>query len=177
MQVFFITGSDNKFREAKAIIPQLMRLSIDLPEIQSLDSREIIKAKLETAFQHNDGPFVVEDTSLTFNCLGQLPGPLIKWFIESLGLEKLYGLAEKHNNFKAIARTLIGYAENRDKITFFEGFTAGTIVKPRGFSGFGFDPIFVPEGYSKTMAELNPDEKNEISSRRRAFEQLAALIQ
>ena len=84
MSLYFITGSKGKFAEVQLIIPNLKQLNIDLPEIQELDPKKIIEAKLQSAFEHRSGEFIVEDTSLYLDCLNGLPGPLIKWFIKTI---------------------------------------------------------------------------------------------
>ena len=62
---------------------------IDLTEIQSVDPKEIIEHKLNEAKKHMKGNLVVEDTSLYFEALNGLPGPLIKWFLKTVGNEGL----------------------------------------------------------------------------------------
>ena len=159
MELYFITGNKNKFAEVKAIIPNVKRLDIDLPEIQEIDAKEIIKAKLLEALNHKKAEFIVEDTSLYFDCLNGLPGPLIKWFLKIIGNDGLFNIVEKLGNNKAEAKTIIGYAKNPDEIYYFEGSIKGRIVSPAGKSGFGWDPIFQPEGFSKNFAELIQKEK------------------
>ena len=85
MNLYFITGNKNKFEEVKSILPNTEQLDIDLPEIQDIDAKIIIRAKLLAALKHKDGEFIVEDTSLYLDCLGGLPGPLIKWFMKNMG--------------------------------------------------------------------------------------------
>lgn len=170
MPIYFITGNKNKFAEAKEIIPSLRQLAIDLPEIQEIDAKKIIQAKLEEALKHKSGEFIVEDTSLYLDCLNGLPGPLIKWFLQTIGSKGIFELAKKYNNFQAGAQTCIGYAKNKNSIRFFTGEIKGTIVKPELKSNFGWDPIFMPTGFNKTFAEMKIEEKNKISHRRIAFE-------
>lgn len=176
MALYFITGNKNKFAEVSAILPNVEQLDIDLPEIQDIDAKEIIKAKLLEALNYKQAEFIVEDTSLYFDCLKGLPGPLIKWFIKTIGNDGLFDIVEKFGNNKAEAKTIIGYAKNPDEIYYFEGSVKGTIVSPIGKSGFGWDPIFQPEGYSKSFAELSQEEKNEISMRRIALNKLKEFI-
>lgn len=171
--IYFITGSENKFNEAKAIMPALERVDIDLPEIQEIDAHSIITAKLEAAFEHHSGPFVVEDTSLYLQSLNGLPGPLIKWFMKTIGNDGLVKIAASLGSDRATAKTIIGYASARGESVFFEGAVEGRIVPVRGSEGFGWDPIFLPDGYDHTFAEMTPEEKNGLSMRRAAFEQLA----
>ncbi len=170
--LYFITGNKNKLAEIQAIIPGVEQLDIDLPEIQEIDAHAIIKAKLLEALNHHPGEFMVEDTSLYLDCLNGLPGPLIKWFIKSIGLEGLYNLTEKLGDNKAQAKTLIGYAKSREELYFFEGIINGTIVKPDGPTTFGWDPIFKPNGHSQTFAMMDQAEKNSLSMRAMAAHQL-----
>jgi non-canonical purine NTP pyrophosphatase (RdgB/HAM1 family) len=174
--LYFITGNKNKFSEVKAILSEVEQLDIDLPEIQDMDAQAIIRAKLQEAFNHAQGEFIVEDTSLYLDAMNGLPGPLIKWFLKAIGIEGLAGLAEKLGNKKAIAKTIIGYAKNRDEIQFFEGTVHGTIVMPQGETGFGWDPIFLPDGHEKTFAEMSREEKNELSMRRMAVNKLKKYL-
>ena len=177
MNIYFITANKNKFNEAKEIIPELEQLDIDLPEIQEIDSRKIIEAKLIEALKRQEGGFIVEDTSLSLDCLNGLPGPLIKWFLKTIGNDGLWKIAERAGNLKAEAKTTIGYAKSPTDIHYFEGKIRGEITAPRGTVNFGWDPIFQPEGYSKTFAEMNREEKNEISMRRLAFEELREYLE
>ena len=96
--IYFVTGNKNKFEEAKGVLPELEQLDLDLPEIQEIDATMIVKAKLEEAFKHHDGPFIVEDTSLYIDGLKGLPGPLIKWFLKTVGIQGLHHLAEHSGN-------------------------------------------------------------------------------
>ena len=171
MSLYFITGNKGKLAEVQSILGDVEALDIDLPEIQSLDAHEIIQAKLEEAQKHQKGEFIVEDTSLYFEALNGLPGPLIKWFMKTIGNDGLYKIAESFGNFNAEAKTMIGYSDAEGKIEFFEGNIKGTIVPPRG-EGFGWDPIFQPEGYDKTFGELSVEEKNSFSMRKVAMEKL-----
>lgn len=172
----FITGNKNKFEEVKAVLPDIEQLDIDLPEIQETDARAIIKAKLQEALNHQKGEFIVEDTSLYLECLNGLPGPLIKWFLKSMGNNGLATLVEKMGNDKAEARTIIGYAKNHEEIYFFEGAVKGRIVALRGDTHFGWDPIFLPDGYEKTFAEMGTEEKNKISMRKMAASKLKEFL-
>lgn len=174
--LYFITGSKNKFAEAKAILGDMEQLDIDLPEIQDIDSKNIINAKLFEALKHEKGGLVVEDTSLSFSCLNGLPGPLIKWFLKTIGNDGLFQLVEKSGNDIAEAKTIIGYARSEKEIYFFEGSISGRIVAPRGETNFGWDPIFLPNGFSQTFAEMSREEKNKISMRRLSLNKLKDFL-
>ncbi len=176
MTLYFLTGSKNKFEEVKSVLPTVEQLDIDLPEIQEVNAREIIKAKLLEAISHKKAEFIVEDTSLYFDCLNGLPGPLIKWFMKTIGNKGLFNIVEKLENTKAEAKTIIAYAKNPEEIYYFEGLIKGKIVSPKGKSGFGWDPIFQPKGYSKSFAELTQEEKNDMSMRRIALNKLKEFM-
>ncbi len=172
MTLYFITGNKDKFKEVKDILGDVAQIKIDLPEIQDIDARKIIREKLMAAFEHHSGEFIVEDTSLYLDCLKGLPGPLIKWFMETIGNEGLAEIAEKLGNNKAKARTIIGYAKSKKEIEFFEGSVSGKIFSPRGSSGFGWDRIFSPDGHDRTFSEMSSQEKNKMSMRRIALNKL-----
>jgi inosine triphosphate pyrophosphatase len=177
MSLYFITGNQGKLSEAKAVIPNIAGLDIDLPEIQGVDAHKIIEAKLKAAFEHQSGEFVVEDTSLYYEGLNGLPGPLVKWFLETVGADGLYKFAKGFNAYKATAKTIVGYAKDPYNIQFFEGNIEGQVVEPRGEQGFGFDPVFQPDGYNQTFAEMGQDEKNKISMRKTAFVKLKDYLE
>lgn len=172
MATTFITGSAQKFREVEAVWPGIIRREVDLPEIQSLDPEEIIRHKLEAARQLGVVPCLVEDTSLTIADWNGLPGPLIKWFIASLGVAGLAQLALAGGGpVAAEARTVVGAIDAGGAPRFASGTVSGTIVSPRG-EGFGWDAIFEPTGSTKTFGEMSPAEKAIHSMRVRAIEAL-----
>lgn len=174
-ELYFVTGNENKFKEASDIIPKLIQKDIDLPEIQSLDIYEITRYKLEKAFSEVGKPVVVEDQSIIFDGLKGLPGPLIKWFLKSIGNEGLVRISETFSSQFAEALVLVGYFDG-DKIKFFEGKQKGKIVTSRGENGFGWDSIFLPDGSDKTFGEMTFKEKNAISSRKVAFSKLKEFL-
>jgi len=166
MTLYFITGNKNKFAEAsKELEPiKIEQKEIDLAEIQSLDSKEVIEHKLKEASKHFSGEFIVEDVSFSLECLNGFPGPLIKWLLKSNGRKGIYELCKAKGNYAAEAKATIGYSDG-EKIIFFEGIVKGKIVEPRVDSDFGWDPIFLPKGFNKTFAEMTAEEKNKISHR------------
>lgn len=172
MRIIFVTGNKGKFEEAKLVIPDLEQQDIDLVEIQSIDSKGIISHKLEEAKKVLQGNLVVEDNSLFLDCLGGLPGPLIKWFLKTIGNDGLFKIAESFGNMAAKASVVIGLGKEDGSTEYFEGSIDGEIVKARGENGFGWDPIFQPKGWSKTFGEMTIEEKNEISMRKIAFQKL-----
>jgi non-canonical purine NTP pyrophosphatase (RdgB/HAM1 family) len=169
--LYFVTGNNGKFREAKALLPTLERVEIDLPEEQTLDPQLVIGKKLEVARTLHDGPLIVEDTSLYLTGLNGFPGPLIKWMLQAVGNNGVYELCQKIQNKHAVAKTVIGYFDGQD-VLFFEGEVEGRIVSPSGIDGFGWDEIFQPDGLNETFAEMGDEFKPEFSMRTRAFQKL-----
>ena len=133
----------------------------------------IIKAKLQAAEAHAKGEYIVEDTSLYFECFeNKLPGPFIKWFLDVLKPEGLAHMAEKMGNSKCTARTIVGYIDAAGEVKFFEGIQKGLIVPPRGEKDFGWGPIFQPENDTRTFAEMDRAEKFQKSMRAVAIAKL-----
>jgi inosine triphosphate pyrophosphatase len=167
MALKFITGNKNKFEEIHSVLGVPMeQVSIDLPEIQSLDAREVIRQKLLAAEVREKGEYIVEDTSLYLSCLNyQLPGPFIKWFEKGITNDGIVRLAEKLGDDKARAAVLIGHIDIDGNVSFFEGVLEGKIVPARGGKDFGWGPIFQPEDSEKTFGEMERDEKHAISMR------------
>lgn len=179
MTLYFATGNKNKFSEVKSMLGniELEMLEIYLPEIQEVDLEEVVKAKLSETLKHCRGPVIVEDTGLYLECLSGLPGPLIKWFEERMGLQGIYDMCKKLGEDAAVARTIIGYAESQNKIFFFEGKIKGKIVPPRKGKGFGWDAIFIPEGHDKAFSEMSSEEKNSVSMRWKALSALKEFLE
>ena len=177
MVLCFVTGNVKKFTEAKMVFPELKQLDIDLPEIQSLDPQEIVSCKLQAAskkFPHKK--IIVEDTSLVFHAWNGLPGPLIKWYLQTVGGIGICKMLEWFANKKASAICTIGYAYG-DIIEFFQGVTTGNVVEPSTESDFGRDALFQPDGYEKTYAHMSKEEKNTVSHRGKALQLLQDYIQ
>jgi non-canonical purine NTP pyrophosphatase (RdgB/HAM1 family) len=141
MAIKFITGNINKFKEVQEVLPDLEQFVADLPEIQDIDAHKIIRAKLKEAFNHYDGEFIVEDTSLYLDSLIGLPGPFVKWFLQTVGEKGIYDIARSMGNVNATARVLIGYAKSFEEIYFFESELKGEVVPPAGNLDFGWGPF------------------------------------
>ena len=155
---------------------EVVAVSLELPELQG-EPEDIAKEKCRLAAQKVDGPVMVEDTSLCFNAMGGLPGPYIKWFLQKLKPEGLSKMLDGFEDKTGYAQCIFAYAPDAssDPIVFV-GKTPGTIVPPRGSQDFGWDPVFQPDGFDETYAELNKDIKNTISHRYRALDKLREFL-
>ena len=174
----FLTGNKNKFFEVQHLLGDLVeQIDIDLPEIQEVDAKKVIEAKLKEAFKHHPGPFIVEDVFLYMECINGLPGPLIKWFLETIGNEGLANLAQKLGNDKGSVACVIGYAADAKAIEFFEHRIYGQIVQPRGKGGFGWNPIFQAADSDQTYAEFQEMTPGASPLRKEAYGKLKRFLE
>lgn len=173
----FVTGNAKKLEEVRAILGnnfplKLINNALDLPELQG-EIDEVSIKKCQEAARTLKTPVLVEDTSLCFNALKGLPGPYIKWFLEKLKPEGLVKLLTGWEDKSAEAICTFAYCSGDcEDVILFQGITKGTVVYPRGPRDFGWDPIFQPDGYDKTYAELPKEVKNSISHRYKALDKL-----
>ncbi len=169
-QIYLVTGNPNKLKEWRAVLPSdimIDSVDIDLVEIQSAESEEIITDKVKRAYEAVGKPVVVEDVEAGLEKLNGLPGPFIKFFLKKLGHDALYQLAGGEGE-KATITCSIAYYDGETLLTV-RGDVNGTIVAPRGDDGFGFDVTFVPDGELQTYAEMDEDKKNSLSHRYKAI--------
>ena len=172
----FITGNQDKADYlSKYLGHHVDHIKIDLDEIQSLDLRAVVRHKMLQAYAKVDRPVLVEDVALEFTALGRLPGTLIKWFLEELSFEELCRLVDGKDR-SATARCVFGYYDGAEEY-YFEGSLRGCIPeKPTGTGGFGWDPIFIPEGYSVTRAELSGEDDKLTYLKIKPFEQVKDFL-
>mgnify|MGYP001588136896 CR=1 FL=1 len=158
-EVTFITGNQNKADYLAWYLGfPVKHQKLDLDEIQSLDLNRIVEHKVRQAYEQIHLPVLVEDVSLEFEALSGLPGPFIRFFIEKVPLETICSVVNGKTR-KATARCVFGYYDGND-LKLFESKLDGTIAEtPAGENGYGWDKIFIPEGYKITRAEL--DEKDD----------------
>lgn len=175
----FVTGNPDKAIEVQELLPGIRIIDVDMPEIQEVDSKAIITAKVKTAFEYySDGPIIVDDTGFYMDCLGgKLPGPLVKWFLKSITNVGLVTMAQKMGNMRAKAMTVIGYATSPTNIVFFEGKMLGTITMPDdGPKGPGWSSILIPDGYNQIYFTMDVSAKNAMSMRSQAIKKLKAFL-
>lgn len=171
----FVSGNPRKLEELLTIVGsnfplEIISKSVELPELQG-EPQDVAKEKCIMATKQIKGPLIIEDTCLCFNALKGLPGPYIKWFLQKLGHQGLNNLLAAYEDKSAYALCTIAYhsGEDNSDVILFEGKTMGKIVPARGPNYFGWDPIFQPDGYEQTYAEMDKTVKNSISHRRKAI--------
>lgn len=172
MKALFVTSNEHKVREVSAILGiELERANLDIAEIQGLDVGEVAAAKARTArgaLESPDTPVIVEDAGLAVEAWDGFPGALTKWLMGSVGPEGISRMLSAYADRSARAVCAVAVADG-ESVEVFRGEVHGIIAsQPRGEHGFGFDPIFIPEGQNLTYAELG-EEKHEDSHRARAF--------
>ena len=158
MKLTFVTGNKNKVEFANKFSGlELEHMRLDLPEIQSLDINTVSSHKAYTAFDIAKVPVLIEDSSLELHALGKLPGTLIRFFVDELGLDGICRLIDGKSR-RAVVKTVLGY-RNATRMHLFEGILHGTIADtPRGQNGWDWDKIFIPDGFDKTRAEMTDEE-------------------
>mgnify|MGYP001597942491 CR=1 FL=1 len=176
-KLIFITGNAGKAKYLSDYFHlPVDHVKLDLDEIQSLDLKKIVEDKAKRAYTIVNTPVLVEDVSLSFSALHGLPGPLIKWFYETLGNEGLAKILNPYPDRTATAEVCFALCDENGVHTFCSSKEGPISKEPRGEAGFGWDPIFTPNGYTKTWAEMVDDEKHETSMRKLALEKLKYFL-
>ena len=178
MTIIFATQSANKLEEAERILgTSIENYDIDLPEIQAVDVEDVVIYKAKYAYAVIKKPVMVEDTGLFIDALNGLPGALIKWFVERMGVDGICRMMRSFDDRSAVARTIIATYDGSHAPRVFRGEISGQIAnRPRGSQGFGWDAVFIPKGASRTFAEMEPEEKDAFSMRRLALEKMKATL-
>ena len=187
-KLVFATGNAHKLEEVKAILGSTFTIAgltdigcvEDIPETgNTLKANALLKAKY--VYEKYGVNCFADDTGLEIDSLNGEPGVLSaryagegKSSVDNMNkvLQNLTGVSGRTARFCTVIALIINGKE-----LFFEGIVSGYITeKPRGKGGFGYDPIFVPEGYLTTFGQLNADEKNKISHRAIAINKLAEYL-
>lgn len=184
----FATNNAHKLEEVTAILGDKIELlsmkdihcHADIPETaDTLEGNALLKARY--IFENYNMDCFADDTGLEVEALNGAPGVYSARYAgpghdSEANMDKLLHEMENKKNRKARFRTVIALILN-GKEYLFEGIVNGTIInEKRGESGFGYDPIFVPDTYSQTFAEMGNDIKNQISHRAEAVKKLTAFL-
>lgn len=195
MKIAFATNNSHKLEEVRNILgPSFEVVSLadigchaDIPETgTTLEENAMIKA--EYVFSHYNISVFADDTGLEVEALGGEPGVYSARYAGGEGhdseanMRKLLHSMEGKENRKAHFRTVIAFILKKEDGSepergSMDGIVEGVITKEkRGDSGFGYDPIFLPDGYEETFAEMPAEVKNKISHRARAVEKFARFL-
>lgn len=173
-KILFATTNQGKLDEAKrALEVEVEGLGLEIEEVQSLDTEKVAVAKAKAYFAEVKKPLFVEDVALAFEVWNGLPGTYINDFWKAWGNSGLIARMSSETNRKATAKTTLAYADEQGEIHVFEGIMEGKIAtEERGDNGFGWDPIFIPDGFEKTLAEMSAEEKDSVSMRAKALAEM-----
>lgn len=187
-QIVFATNNKNKLREIREIMNDLFEvLSLDdigcheeiVEDAETIEGNAKIKADFVTNKYHVD--CFADDTGLEVEALNGAPGVYSARYAGEHcsyqdNVNKMLNAMKGKTNRKAAFRTVIALNLDGKSYTF-EGRCDGQIVESqRGTDGFGYDPIFMPDGFNQTFAEMSHEEKNAISHRGRATKKLIAFL-
>lgn len=200
MKIVFATNNQHKLQEIRDILGSELEIvslkdigcDVDIPETgNTLEENAMQKAQY--VYDHYNLSCFADDTGLEVEALNGEPGVHSARYAEGTdhdseaNMAKLLRNLEGKDNRKARFRTVIALIQKQDvcpcgctsikKVNRFEGIVDGSIATEKhGTAGFGYDPIFVPEGYNKSFAELGESIKNGISHRARAVAKLAEYL-
>lgn len=176
-EIYFITGNQSKFNEAKSILQGscviLMQKDIALAEPQSLDQEQVVIEKARQAFEKLQKPVIVDDTGIYFEEYENFPGTYTKLLFKTLGFKGIERLLNSGSR-NAYFRTLICY-KDAGMTKVFEGIWKGKIIQEvsKNFiPDWQYDSIFVPDGSGRPLAEMPMEERAAKSHRKQAFDKL-----
>ena len=176
-----MTTNRGKYDEISRMIHMRGHLAEQLPtpypEMQSESLEMVVIQGLYWLMKHYDRPVLVDDSGLFIDALRGFPGVYSAHAYKSFGCDGILRLMEKEEDKRARFECVLGFMDRGKDPVLFKGISVGSIyTEERGEKGFGFDPIFVPEGHSETFAEMAMDQKNEMSHRGRAFEKFFEFL-
>lgn len=188
-KLVFATNNRHKLEEVSAMtggtvkIVSLAEIGChdDIPETADTFQGNALQ-KAAYVYEHFGLPCFADDSGLEVDCLGGIPGVLSARYAGEHGnseanIAKLLDAMKVSENRKADFKTVVALILPDGKTEFFEGRVDGVItMEKRGEGGFGYDPIFIPDGYDKTFAELGENIKNKISHRAKAIAALCEYL-
>jgi XTP/dITP diphosphohydrolase len=183
-EIHILTGNQGKIREIrKWLVPigiEVKTAEGDFIEAQVDSLEEVIMIGMEgfTAGKNIEIPIIKDDSGLFIEALDGFPGVYSAYVQRTLGNEGILRLMESQEDRNAVFKTVIGLYLPSRGTTLFTGICKGSISDNlRGGNGFGFDPIFIPEGENRTFAEMTIDDKNSMSHRIKAVKRLVSFLE
>jgi XTP/dITP diphosphohydrolase len=181
LEIVMATSNEHKLEEANYVLREfgIVLVGRDLKgdEIQSIDTALVAKSSLEAALLKSTSALVVEDTGLFIGSLNGFPGTYASPTFNTIGTKGILKLLSGITDRSAYFDAAVAYGVPPDKVWVFTGRVHGRIsAKEAGGGGFGFDPIFIPEGFNRTFAEMSLEEKSAVSHRALAFRRLGAWL-
>ena len=188
MKIIFATNNKHKLKEVQAVLgdgyrlvtPSELGITEEIPEDRpTIEGNASQKSRY--LYERTGDDCFADDTGLEVEALGGAPGVHSARYATDghdfaannrLLLRNLEGVANRRARFRTVISLILGGEER-----LFEGIVEGRITdRETGHEGFGFDPLFVPDGYDRTFAEMTTEEKNAVSHRARAVRKLADYL-
>ena len=162
-ELFFASSNEHKFQEAERILANLgMQINLfktTLEEIQSNNLNDIAEKKAINAYDLIQKPVIIEDDGLFINTLNGFPGPYSSYVYDTIGNKGIMSLLENSEIRDAKFVSIIAYCDNNYDVKLFESSIPGKISSIIEKGGWGYDPIFIPDGESKTYANVSDKDK------------------
>ena len=177
--IYFATSNMHKFEEVRLVLGEygigVVKLNVKGLEIQADDLEAIARTAVTNLIKTHSFHTLVEDAGLFIKALNGFPGPYSSYVLRTIGNEGVLKLMQNVIDRRAEFKSAVAFCAPNIKPICFQGVVEGSLsLDARGTHGFGFDPIFVPsEGYGRTFAEMEMEEKNKISHRIRAIRAFA----
>ena len=162
-ELFFASSNEHKFQEAERILANLgMQINLfktTLEEIQSNNLNDIAEKKAINAYDLIQKPVIIEDDGLFINTLDGFPGPYSSYVYDTIGNKGIMNLLENSQVRDAKFVSIIAYCDSDCDVKLFESSIPGKISSIIEKGGWGYDPIFIPDGESKTYANVSDKDK------------------
>ena len=162
-ELFFASSNENKFQEAERILSnlgvQINLFKTTLEEIQSNNLDDIAEQKAINAYELIQKPVIIEDDGLFINSLNGFPGPYSSYAYDTIGNKGIMDLLENSKVRDAKFVSIIAYCDSDCDVKLFESSIPGKISSIIEKGGWGYDPIFIPDGESKTYANVSDKDK------------------
>lgn len=179
MKIRFLSGNEHKITEVRKILEpigaEIIPVEWKIEELQTEDVYRLVRDKVNKAFDRIGRPLFVEHTGLYLDGLNGLPAGLTQIFWDKLEADSFATLVQRLETPVVTAKTVLGYCDGR-QIYFFEGAVQGRVPPtPAGSRHFQWDCVFIPEGSTKTFAQLG-ERKNDLSMRRKALDAFGSFL-
>ena len=182
-KLFFVTSNKGKLSEAKQKFSEInidiVQKDIGYPEVQADSLEKVSIFGVEHVKERLKSPFILEDAGLFIEALKGFPGVYSSYVYHTIGLDGILRLmsSSKIKDRRAVFRSVFALCYNNEEPRLFIGECLGSISKmKKGSKGFGYDPIFIPEGREVTFAEMDIFDKNSLSHRGKSLNKLMDFV-
>jgi XTP/dITP diphosphohydrolase len=180
--LYFITSNKGKFKEiANKLIKvdvKVIQKNLGYPEVQANSLEDVVNFGVNYIIEKFQKPFIIEDAGIFIKNLNDFPGVFSADVFYKIGCKGILKLLEDvKKDREACFKSVIAYVNSDRQIHIFTGECMGVIgFEEMGSNGFGYDPIFIPQGETKTFAQMTVEEKNRYSHRGDALDKLLKFL-